>query len=292
MRTPQSLSWQVPGDKLNLMGKDTAPHHIRTKPVNPLRVIFGSWVAGSLILTVIYALVFIGTSSVPALSALIDASANVLPLSVLAAGIYVLTEKWVMHLPWQKQVVVHAGLSLVFAVTWYALVIVFLAFFSGLRGRGFDVFTFSGPAFTWQAFQGLILYSTIAAMTYAFRPGVRRENAGPGEAPILERYLTRLGDEMVPIQVRDIVSIASAQDYSEVSLASGKQHLVRMSLSTFEARLDPHRFLRVHRSTIINFDFLARAEPAGGGRMLAHLVNNETVSVSRAGAKRLRDFLV
>lgn len=57
-------------------------------------------------------------------------------------------------------------------------------------------------------------------------------------------------------------------------------------------RFDPAKFLRVHRSTIVNFDHLSRAEPAGGGRMLAHMATGESVQVSRAGAQLLRAFIV
>jgi len=107
----------------------------------------------------------------------------------------------------------------------------------------------------------------------------------------LRRYLTRIGDEIVPINVCEIVSITGAQDYAEVATLAGR-HLVRMSLSEFERRLDPSRFVRVHRSTIVNFDHFARAEPAGNGRMLAHMVTGDVVQVSRAGAQTLRALIV
>jgi two-component system LytT family response regulator len=65
-----------------------------------------------------------------------------------------------------------------------------------------------------------------------------------------------------------------------------------MSLGELEARLDPTSFVRVHRSAIINLGRLERTEPAGGGRLLAHMSNGETIQVSRAGAQALRRFLI
>ncbi len=109
--------------------------------------------------------------------------------------------------------------------------------------------------------------------------------------PTLERYLVRNGDGMSPIAVGAIVSITGAQDYSEVATDSGR-HLVRLSLSEFEQRLDSSTFLRVHRSAIINFSRLTRAEPAAGGRMLAHMDNGDLVQVSRSGAALLRALVV
>ncbi len=96
---------------------------------------------------------------------------------------------------------------------------------------------------------------------------------------------------MRPIDVSEIVMITGAQDYAEITTATGR-HLVRMSLAEFEQRLDRARFLRVHRSTIINFHRLARTEPAGNGRMLAHMTTGEIVPVSRSGTQLLRSLAV
>jgi len=88
--------------------------------------------------------------------------------------------------------------------------------------------------------------------------------------------------------VAAIVSITGADDYAEVATLHGK-HLVRLTLAEFEKALDGARFIRVHRSRIVNVDRVSRAEPAGGGRMLLHMENGEMISTSRAGARLLRD---
>ncbi len=249
------------------------------------------WVGGTVLLWAMYSFVFIVTTNTPLGLAMVDALANVLPLAMLAAATSALLKAHVMPRSVPQQAAMHVALALSFATTWYALVLVLLAFVSGLRGRGFSVSGFSGPAFTWQVFQGLIIYALVAAICYAIRGGRQTANVAIVTGPPLERYLTRAGDEMVPVAVRDIVTITGAQDYAEVSTLTSK-HLVRMSLNEFERRLDPVRFLRIHRSTILNFDHLDRAEPAGGGRMIAHMANGEIVQVSRAGAQTLRSFMV
>jgi len=249
------------------------------------------WAGATLLLWALYAFVFFETAGDPIGSAAIDAAANVVPLAMLAAAVHALLKAHVMARPVPMQLIAHAGLAVAFATTWYALVLVMLAFFAGMRGRGFAVSGFSGPAFTWQVFQGLVLYATIAATCYATRGGRGAASVTIVSTPPLERYLTRTGDEIVPINVREIVSITGAQDYAEVATLAGR-HLVRMSLAEFERRLDPQRFVRVHRSTIVNFDHFARAEPAGGGRMLAHMANGDVVQVSRAGAQTLRALIV
>ena len=248
------------------------------------------WVGGTVSLWLLYGFVFVQTSGEGWSAALVDAAANVVPLAALAAATHALL-KSVMTRSVPVQAAAHAGLAVAFATTWYALVLVALAFAGGMRGHGWAVSGFSGPAFTWQVFQGLILYATVAATCYAIRGGREAARVTIVSAPPLERYLTRSGDEIRPVAVRDIVSVTGAQDYAEVATLTGK-HLVRMSLAEFERRLDPARFVRVHRSTIVNLDHLRHAEPAGGGRLLAHMAGGETVPVSRAGAQLLRGMIV
>jgi len=67
---------------------------------------------------------------------------------------------------------------------------------------------------------------------------------------------------------------------------------VTMTLAEFEATLDPARFMRVHRSRIVNLDYVLRAEPAGAGRLLLYMKNGETVSTSRTGARSLKTRVI
>lgn len=261
----------------------------REQPPPSIRTL---WTIGCAILFCLYTVVIMAALQETLLMAMRSAAANVLPLAVLSAATREILKTSVMPRPIVVQAVAHAALAVGFAVTWYALVVLLLAFMRGLAGAGFAIDAFRRPAFVWQMFQGVMLYVTVAAVCYAIRGGRETANVTIMTAPPLDRYLTRVGDQMVPIDVRDIVSITGAQDYAEVATLGGSLHLVRMSLNEFEQRLDTTSFIRVHRSTIVNFRHLARAEPAGGGRMLAHMANGEAVQVSRAGAQLLRTLVV
>jgi two-component system LytT family response regulator len=251
------------------------------------------WIGGALLLWILYTFVFIETAGSGLTEAIGLGFANVLPLALLAAGVREVLKSRVMTLTVPAQVISHALLAVVFATIWYATVLVLLAFLTGVREGNFSVRGFSGPAFTWQVFQGLVMYSLTAAVCYAVRGGREAANISFVETPRpLERYLTKRGDEIHPVEVAEIVSIVGAQDYSEVATRDGHRHLVRLSLNEFERRLDPTRFVRVHRSAIINLAQLDRAEPAGGGRLTAHMRSGESVDVSRAGAQQLRSLMV
>ncbi len=244
-------------------------------------------------LWLLYVLVFVQTAGSSWIEAAASAFANVFPLALLAIAVRATLKSYIMSLAVPAQAVSHAALAIVVATTWYATVLVLLAFLKGIGGGGYAVSGFAGPAFTWQVFQGLVLYALIAALCYAVRGGREAATVSFVESALpLERYLTKHGDEFIPVEVAEIVTIAGAQDYSEVTTATGSRHLVRLSLGEFESRLDQTRFVRVHRSGIINLTKLDRLEPAGSGRLIAHMANGESVDVSRSGAQLLRRFIV
>ena len=101
------------------------------------------------------------------------------------------------------------------------------------------------------------------------------------------RYFIKIGEELRPLDIDMVVSINGADDYAEVSTTTGK-HLVRMTLASFAKSLDPSKYIRVHRSWIVNTCRVTRAEPAGGGRLLLHMETGQAISTSRDGAKLFR----
>jgi two-component system LytT family response regulator len=75
-----------------------------------------------------------------------------------------------------------------------------------------------------------------------------------------DRLFLRLDDRMVFLRVRDIVAILAAGDNSVLHLAGGKQARARKSLREWGDRLPERDFIRIHRSTIVNLEFVERLE--------------------------------
>jgi two-component system LytT family response regulator len=75
-----------------------------------------------------------------------------------------------------------------------------------------------------------------------------------------DRLFLRLDDRMGFVKVAEIVSIVADGDYSVVRLAGGRTHRARKSLREWAARLPDNTFARVHRSTIVNLEFVERVE--------------------------------
>jgi two-component system LytT family response regulator len=84
---------------------------------------------------------------------------------------------------------------------------------------------------------------------------------------------------------------AEAQDDYIALLAEGKKHMKQQTIASLEEVLDPSRFLRVHRSYIVNLERVARLEPYGKDSHVAVLTTGAQIPVSRAGYARLRAIL-
>ncbi len=79
-----------------------------------------------------------------------------------------------------------------------------------------------------------------------------------------------------------------AEDYYARLHVGEASHLVRMSLAKLEKRLDPAKFVRIHRSTIINLDRLEGMERLEGGDHQVILKRGVKRRVSRNGLATLR----
>ena len=110
----------------------------------------------------------------------------------------------------------------------------------------------------------------------------------PGQP--LQRVIVRDGTEVHVIPVARIDWIEAQDDYVALH-AQGRTHLKNEPLAEFEQALDPARFVRIHRSYLINVDRLTRLELAAKDARVAVLATGETLPVSRTGYARLKELL-
>jgi len=109
-------------------------------------------------------------------------------------------------------------------------------------------------------------------------------------AQYLERIVVKDGTRVHLIPVRKL-DYAEAQDDYVALCAEGKKHLKQQTISSLEKALDPTRFLRVHRSYIVNLERVAKIEPYGKETHVVVLTSGAQLPVSRAGYARLREVL-
>ena len=128
------------------------------------------------------------------------------------------------------------------------------------------------------------------ALTRAASAAVAVEAPEPGRLAAEDRVCLQDSNSMKFGLVRDIVYISAADDYSEVHLANGKLSLVSQRLRRWEERL-PDTFVRVHRSTLVNLNFVEEIEHTAG-RWLVHVKGvHEPLAMSRRYTQALKKRL-
>jgi two-component system, LytTR family, response regulator len=106
----------------------------------------------------------------------------------------------------------------------------------------------------------------------------------------LQRIVVKDGARVhiIPVERLDY---AEAQDDYVALHSQGKSYLKEQTISSLEAALDPERFVRIHRSAIVNLERVEKIEPYAKDSRIAVLSDGAQLPVSRAGYERLRALL-
>jgi two-component system LytT family response regulator len=123
--------------------------------------------------------------------------------------------------------------------------------------------------------------------------------AGKPEVPLLPRLQEQLhqgrpvrlfvrdGKRIVQLAVDQLERAQGADDYVTLH-AGGKEYLASVRLADLEARLAGGPFLRIHRSHLVNLDFIEAVEPHDLGRVAVVLRSGARIVASRAGTRELK----
>ena len=109
-----------------------------------------------------------------------------------------------------------------------------------------------------------------------------------GTGPI-SRLFVRTGGNLVPVPVTDVAWF-EADDDCVIAHATRTRHVLNLSLTRLEDRLDPKRFVRVHRAHLVNLDYVRAFKRDSSGNLEAELLDGRRVPVSRARAQELRSL--
>ena len=94
-----------------------------------------------------------------------------------------------------------------------------------------------------------------------------------------------------PVQATADIDVIEAQDDYVCISTGGKAWLKNQRLAELEVLLDAGRFVRIHRSYIVNIERMSRIEPAGKDSHCVVLQDGRRVPVSRSGYQKLRALL-
>ncbi|HSQ31177.1 MAG TPA: LytTR family DNA-binding domain-containing protein, partial [Gemmatimonadaceae bacterium] len=104
------------------------------------------------------------------------------------------------------------------------------------------------------------------------------------------RFAVSRGDVTQLVRPDEIDWIDAAGNYVRLHVR-GAAFMLRSPISDFEAKLDPRRFVRIHRSTIVNLDRVTKIEPFTHGEYVVVTADGTRLRSSRAHSARLRTML-
>jgi two-component system, LytTR family, response regulator len=149
--------------------------------------------------------------------------------------------------------------------------IVFVTAYDQYALRAFDVHALD---YLVKPFDDRRFYAALLRAKYlARRRSEPRERAS--------RFLVRSREKIVFIKAAEIDWIEAADYYVSIH-AGGRSHLLRKTMAEIETELDPERFVRVHRSAIVNLDRVRELHPLFRGDSVLVLQDGTKLRLSRA----------
>ena len=104
----------------------------------------------------------------------------------------------------------------------------------------------------------------------------------------LERVASRVGERTIVLDVARITHVFS-KDKLSFAVVNGHAHVIDYTLTELEARLDPRRFVRIHRATIVNAAFVQELYPGVDGVLIRLKDDRATeLSVARDRVRELK----
>ncbi len=113
-----------------------------------------------------------------------------------------------------------------------------------------------------------------------------------GHAEYATRISSRLGERVLLLETANITHFF-AQDKLTYAVSRGRQHCVDHSIAELERRMDPARFVRIHRATMVNLDWVLEIDAWVGGGVLVRLRDEKRteLAVARDRVRVLKDRL-
>ena len=106
----------------------------------------------------------------------------------------------------------------------------------------------------------------------------------------LERLVVKTGGKIFFLRTEEIDWIEAAGDYVKIHINT-TEHIIRERITELESKLDPSRFLRIHRSTIVNIDRIKEMQPMFYGDYVVILRNGTQLNLSRTYREKISKLM-
>lgn len=169
----------------------------------------------------------------------------------------------------------------------------FIIFTTAYDQHAVSAFELSAVDYLLKPFGAVRLASALervrAAMGEPAPVGVLERLSGSLAGGPITRLFVRTGGALIPLPVASVSRFDAEGDHV-FAYAAGMRHVLSLSLSRLEERLDPARFVRVHRAHIINLDHVRAFRSDARGNLRAELADGALVPVSRSRAQAVRSL--
>jgi two-component system LytT family response regulator len=113
---------------------------------------------------------------------------------------------------------------------------------------------------------------------------------GQNGTPYTQRIVFKSKGRIIFLPVSEICWIGAEENYVRICTQS-ETHLLRETMSRLEEKLDPSTFLRVHRSSIVNLQYVKEVRPEVDGEYGVLLHNGQKIAMSRSYRSRIKSWL-
>jgi two-component system LytT family response regulator len=122
--------------------------------------------------------------------------------------------------------------------------------------------------------------------------GAMNTGAGGAAPRWMERIASRTGDKLELVDLSRVTHFYASDKLTYAATAE-RNYAIDPSITELEGKLDPARFIRIHRATILNLDHLRELHTWFGGKMVARLKDSKKteLAVSRDRVRALKDRL-
>jgi len=114
------------------------------------------------------------------------------------------------------------------------------------------------------------------------------EIAEKPQQEITNRIMVKREGGVTFIDVNDVLAV-EASDYYLKIITSTDEHVMRKSLNSIEEKLSSNKFVRIHRSTIVNIDYIKSIEKFTADEHIVIMKNDSRYRISKSGRKNLKD---
>lgn len=180
---------------------------------------------------------------------------------------------------WPRTLLIHAALTIPFSLVHVAGIWAVRGGFYALGGADYDFAADGlGLVLIYEYRKDVITYAVIAAAYWAFR--VYADRAAAKSAPAPGRIEIRDGASAAFLDPADILWVEAAGNYVQFHTAA-REHLVRGTLTAWEAKLTSLGFARIHRARLVNRARIAAVKPTPAGDFELTLDGGAVIGGSR-----------